>query len=118
MQSFDDDAFARAQTLDDDDRAGASSARIRQPGEELVKINLVRASGEVPAGARFTATIGHDLAYRTETGDVDGEGRIRIFTTRDANVEINFRLSGATLPNGASFSITPANDDVFNIRLR
>ena len=55
----------------------ADGLRIRQPGEELVTVELTRAAAEIPAGARFTAEIGHDLAHRTTSGNLDGNGVVK-----------------------------------------
>lgn len=117
-------SFGRAEVgvldgrLDDDERGGATSGRLRQPGEELVVVNVVDEAGEIPAGARFTARVGHGLAYRTEYGDIDGKGRIKLYTTRDDNVMIDITISGSRLSGNTRFSIRPSEDDSFNIRLR
>lgn len=103
--------------VDLDDQGGSTSGRLRQPGEELVVLNLRDAMGEIPAGVRFVARIGHDLAYRTETGDIDGKGQIRLFTTRDANVRIDFTI-GDRGRGESKFEIVPSRDTAFNIRIR
>ncbi len=103
--------------LDDEDRK-ATTGRIRQPGEELVTVEMTRAAGEIPAGARFTATIGHALADRTVTGNVDGNGRVALFTTRDPNVRITFEIAGQGAADATTFTIDPSRDVYFPVRIR
>lgn len=108
----------RAVAVLDETEPRATTGRIRQPGEELVTISMVRAAGEIPAGARFDARIGHDLAYRSEGGSVDGDGKIKLFTTRDSNVRIEIDVSGQGAADTSTFTIAPAADTEFRVRIR
>lgn len=100
-----------------DDQGGSTSGRIRQPGEELVTMTVLDAAGNPAAGARFVVRVGHGLAYRTETGNLDGRGVLRMFTTRDDSIGLDLTISDQ-VRGRADVTLDPSSARTFTVRLQ